>query len=132
MAHERHLPSPTDRELEILGVLWDRGPSTVREVYEQLGDRRATGYTTFLKLMQIMADKGLLLRDEGHRSHVYLPRLTREVAQRRLVDDLLDKAFGGSARQLVMRLLSSESTSEEQLSRIRALLEEVEKEGQSS
>ena len=98
----------TDAELAILRVLWARGPSTVREVNEALQD--GSGYTTVLKLMQIMADKGLVLRDESERSHVYRPRLPESETQRQLVGDLLDRAFGGSAHQLVLRALSAKGT----------------------
>src|SRR5689334_19153581 len=88
------LPRPTDAELAILRVLWDRGPSTVRAVHEALTDARETGYTTSLKLMQIMAEKGLVTRDESSRTHIYSARLTQDQTQRQLIADLVDRAFG--------------------------------------
>lgn len=119
-------PRPTDAELEILRVLWDRGPSTVREVYETLEREKETGYTTVLKFLQIMKEKGLVTRDETSRSHVYTARLREEETQGQLVRDLLDRAFGGSARNLVMRALSSKEVSAEELGEIRDLLERME------
>src|SRR5215218_5556745 len=95
---------PTDAELSILRVLWDRGPSTVREVYLALQEAKATGYTTALKLMQIMVGKGLLDRDDSRRPQVYRPRTPAEETQRTLVRDLLDRAFAGAADQFVMRV----------------------------
>ena len=114
---------PTDAEIAILAVLWRRGPSTVREVHEALRSEQDTGYTTVLKLMQIMAQKGLVARDEAQRSHVYRALVSEEQAQRGLVHDLVDKAFGGSAARLVLRALSSERASPEELEQIRALLD---------
>src|SRR6185369_6985704 len=96
---------PTDAELAILRVIWRRGPSTVRQVHEVLSQDREIGYTTVLKLMQIMTEKGLVERDESERTHVYQSMLTQEETQQQLVGDLLDKAFGGSASQLVMQAL---------------------------
>jgi len=121
---ENELPRPTDAELEILKVLWRRGPSTVREVFETLAETRGTGYTTVLKLMQIMADKGLVTRDETARAHVYAPRAPEAQTQRQLVRDLVDRAFGGSAAQLVMQALSDKRASQEDLKQIRKLLDE--------
>lgn len=120
-------PRPTPAELEILRVLWDQGPSTVREVQAILEKRHPTGYTTALKLLQIMTEKGLVRRDERERAHVYQARLPQEQTQERLVGDLLDRAFGGSASGLVMRALSSGKTSPEELARIRQLLDRLEK-----
>ena len=121
-------PLPTDAELSILRVLWQRGPSTVRAVQEQLERKERTGYTTVLKLLQIMREKGLVTRDESQRAHVYRAAVGEASAQRRLVDDLLERAFGGSARALVMRALSSERVSAEELDDIRALLNTLEQE----
>ena len=121
------LPRPTDSELAILRVLWDRGPSTVRAVHEALVDARETGYTTTLKLMQIMADKRLVARDESQRSHVYRPLVEESPTQRRLVLELIDRAFEGSASRLVLNALSSRPTSKDELAQIRALLDEIEK-----
>lgn len=117
-------PRPTPAELEILRALWRRGPSTVREVHEGLG--RHTGYTTVLKLLQIMADKGLVTRDEKERAHVYAARVPEAETQRQLVRDLLDRAFGGSAAKLVMHALSAKKTSAAEIARIRRLLDEIE------
>jgi predicted transcriptional regulator len=123
---DRELPRPTDAELEILKVLWRRGPSTVREVFETLGESKTTGYTTVLKLMQIMADKGLVVRDESERAHRYEPAAPEDETQRRLVGDLLRRAFDGSAKKLVMQALSAERASAEELSEIRRMLDELE------
>ena len=117
---------PTDAELAILRVIWRRGKSTVRQVYEELSRGREMGYTTVLKLMQIMTEKGLLDRDETERTHVYRARLTQEQTQKQLVGDLLEKAFGGSASQLVMRALSARPASADELAQIRQLLDELE------
>ncbi|HEY3203712.1 MAG TPA: BlaI/MecI/CopY family transcriptional regulator [Thermoanaerobaculia bacterium] len=119
-------PRPTEAELEILRVLWERGPSTVREVQAELSEGRAVGYTTVLKLLQIMAEKGLVRRDESQRAHVYAPRIPAEQTQRQLVGDLLARAFGGSATRLVQQALSSK-TSHEEISRIRRFLDEIER-----
>jgi BlaI family transcriptional regulator, penicillinase repressor len=116
---------PTEAELEILRVLWERGPSTVRHVHESLAQQRDTGYTTTLKLMQIMAEKGLVTRDESARTHVYTARLSQETTQRQLVNDLVERAFGGSAAELVLRALSSHKTSAEELGEIRRLIDEA-------
>lgn len=116
---------PTDAELAILGVLWRRGPSTVREVHAELEPSQGTGYTTVLKLMQLMLQKGLLMRDESSRSHVYRPASAQAQTQRRLLGDLMDRAFAGSPAQLVMRALSVKRSSPEELAQIRAMLDEL-------
>ena len=120
----RSQPRPTDAELAILRVLWERGASTVRQVHEVLADTRDTGYTTTLKLMQIMADKGLVTRNETERTHVYTASAAQEQTQRQLVQDLVDRAFGGSAAQLVMRALSAEGATEAELKNIRKLIDD--------
>jgi predicted transcriptional regulator len=120
----KRLPRPTDAELAILRVLWDLGPSTVRQVHDVLGRTRQAGYTTVLKLMQIMAEKGLLRRDERERTHVYQPELSEGETQRQLVGDLLDRAFKGSAARLVMQALDARETTPEELAEIRRLLDE--------
>ncbi|HET9263746.1 MAG TPA: BlaI/MecI/CopY family transcriptional regulator [Vicinamibacterales bacterium] len=117
------LPRPTDAELAILRVLWARGPSTVRQVHEVLSRERPAAYTTALKLLQIMTDKGLVSRDERDRSHVYQARLTEAQTQRQLVRDLLDRAFGGSAAKLVMQALAAKRASPEELLEIRRLID---------
>jgi predicted transcriptional regulator len=121
----RKIPKPTERELGILRVLWERGPSTVREVHEHLHEDSETGYTTTLKFMQIMAEKGLVVRDESKRTHVYEAACSREETQNQLVSDLLEKAFGGSARHLVMSALSSKKPSKKEIEEIRRLLENL-------
>jgi predicted transcriptional regulator len=121
-----HVPLPTDAELEILRVLWERGASTVREVHDHLNRVRTTGYTTVLKLLQIMTEKGLVERDESQRAHVYRPCLAEADTQGRLVDNLLSRAFGGSAEKLVLRALSARPASSEELQRIRELLDSLE------
>jgi predicted transcriptional regulator len=124
---KKPLPRPTEAELAILRVLWDRGPSTVRDVQQALEVERGTGYTTALKLLQIMTEKGLVRRDDRQRTHVYEAALPAEATQRQLVRDLLDRAFGGSARQLVMQALSAERASKADLAEIRKLLNTLEK-----
>lgn len=121
------LPRPTDAELEILTVLWSRGPSTVREVHEAIGARRSAQYTTVLKLLQIMDEKGLVKRDQTQRAHVYEPSQPRERTQRQLAGDLLERAFGGSARSLVLGALGARKTSKKELAELRQLLDDYEK-----
>jgi BlaI family transcriptional regulator, penicillinase repressor len=117
---------PTPAELEILGVLWKRGPSTVRDVQEALDQERPTGYTTVLKLLQIMTEKGLVRRDETNRAHVYAASLPEDHTQRQLVRDLVDRAFGGSAMKLVMHALSSRKASAGEIAHIRRMLDDME------
>jgi predicted transcriptional regulator len=119
-------PKPTDAELAILRVLWEQGPSTVRQILQVLDRARPTGYTTVLKLLQIMTEKGLVRRDESERSHVYRARLSEDQTQQQLLGDLLDRAFAGSTSRLVMQALSSRKTSAEDLAAIRRLLDEWE------
>ena len=126
MADRKHLPRPTDSELAILRVLWERGPSTVREVQEALS---ASGYTTLLKLLQIMTDKGLVVRDETERAHVYAAALSEQRTQRQLLADLMDRAFGGSPAKLVMQALSGRKATPGDLNAIRELLDRLEGEG---
>ena len=120
---KHELPRPTDAELAILRVLWDRGASTVRQVHDVLSRERPTAYTTALKLLQIMTEKGLVRRDETDRTHIYEPRLSEEQTQRQLVRDLLDRAFAGSASKLVMQALAARRASPEELGEIRRLLD---------
>ena len=119
-------PRPTDAELAILRVLWQRGACTVRQVHEELQPGRPTAYTTALKLLQIMTEKGLVRRDESDRSHVYHARNSEEQTQRQLVRDLLDRAFGGSSSKLVMQALNARRASSEELSEIRRLIDDRE------
>jgi predicted transcriptional regulator len=120
-------PRPTDAELEILTVLWSRGPSTVREVHETIIQRRPAQYTTVLKLLQIMAEKGLASRDEQERAHRYAASRPREWTQRQLAGDLLRRAFAGSAKSLMLGALSAGKTSKQELAEMRQLLDQFEK-----
>ncbi len=121
-----HLPKPTEAELAVLRVLWERGPSTVREVWEQLSPRQRTGYTTVLKIMQIMFEKGLLNRDESDRSHVYRAARSEAQTQRQVVGHLLDRLFAGSAPKLVMQALAARKATPAELREIRKLLDDME------
>ena len=123
-------PIPSNAELEILRILWRRGPSTVRDVHDELKGERDVGYTTVLKIMQVMAEKKLVTRDESERSHVYNPAVEEKSVKRRLVSELLDKAFDGSAAQLVMQALSDKRASPEDLKKIRKLLDESSRKSQ--
>ncbi|HVR43031.1 MAG TPA: BlaI/MecI/CopY family transcriptional regulator [Thermoanaerobaculia bacterium] len=125
---DTRLPRPTDSELAILRVLWDRGECTVREVHDVLSGSSPIGYTTVLKLMQIMTEKGLVERDETRRAHVYRSRATEQKTQRQLLHDLVDRAFAGSASKLVMQALASNRTSADDLKEIRGVLARLEKE----
>jgi predicted transcriptional regulator len=116
------VPKPTDGELAILRVLWTRGPSTVRQVYEELSRDRTLGYTTALKLLQIMTEKGLTTREEQGQHHLYRARYTEAATQRRLITDLLERAFGGSTSTLVMQALATKRASPAELREIRRLL----------
>src|SRR5580693_4477844 len=120
-------PRPTDAELEILTVLWSRGPCTVREIHENTALRKATQYTTVLKMLQIMAEKGLVRRDEKERAHVYQAARPREWTQKQLAGDLLQRAFAGSAHTMMMGALSARKASKEELAELRKLLDEYEK-----
>lgn len=120
------LPKPTESELEILQVLWQHGPTTVRFVNDELNKKRDVGYTTTLKLLQLMLDKGLVLRDDDSRTHVYRAALREEETQGLLIDRLLDAAFGGSALKLVVQALGHQRTSQAELDQIRHLLNEME------
>jgi predicted transcriptional regulator len=122
-------PRPTEAELAILAVLWERGPSTVRQVHAVLGRIRRTGYTTTLKLLQIMAEKGLVLRDEKARAHVYEARQEAEKIQRQLAGDLVDRAFAGSVAAMVAQTLIAKKPAREELAQIRQAVERYEKGG---
>jgi len=117
---------PTDAELAILRVLWERGASTVRQVYEVLSAEKELGYTTVLKMLQIMDEKGLVRRDVTDRVHVFSASHSQVQTQRRLLDDLLDKAFGGSSTSLVMQALATRKASREELAEIRKMLDQAE------
>lgn len=118
-------PRPTDAELAILKVLWRRGPSTVRQVLEEIRRSRPTGYTTVLKLLQIMREKGLVTREEGGRPHIYQATFSEERTLDQLVGDLLTRAFDGSASKLVMRALSTRKASREELAEVKKLLDDI-------
>ena len=120
------LTRPTDAELAILRVLWERGPSTVRQVFEVLSAEKDLGYTTALKMLQIMSEKGLVQRDVTDRVHTFSTTQTQIQTQRHMLDDLLDKAFGGSSTSLVMQALASRQASREELAEIRILLDQAE------
>lgn len=118
---------PSETELEILRVLWERGPCTVREVHELLGRDQKTVYTTILKLMQIMHQKDLVLRDESSRSHIYRAALNEDEIKDRFVDGVVDQMFGGSAEKLILHALSRGPASAKEIKRIRRLLEKMER-----
>jgi|SRR5690348_17327231 BlaI family transcriptional regulator, penicillinase repressor len=120
-------PKPTAAELEILRVLWEHGPSTVRDVCEVLSQSKPTGYTTVLKLLQIMTAKGMVLRDEKERAHVYSAMEPAENTKRQLVSDLVQRAFAGSASQLMMHALSGKKTSAQEIAEIRRMLDAFER-----
>jgi predicted transcriptional regulator len=123
---------PTAAELEILDALWQRGAATVREIYETLSARsKPPGYTTVLKLLQIMHEKGLVERDDSAKAHIYRARQTQDETQKNLVSDLLEKAFRGSALKLVQHVLETKPASAEELAEIRNLIAEAEKKGEN-
>ena len=122
------LPRPTDAELEILTVLWSVGPATVRQVYEVICRRRTAQYSTILKFMQIMAEKGLVIRNQDQRAHIYEPAKPREWTQQQLAGDLLERAFSGSAKALLVGALSACRASKEDLAAMQKLLGEYRKE----
>lgn len=121
-------PRPTDAELEILTVLWSRGPCTVRDIHDTLTDRKPAQYTTVLKTLQIMAEKGLVRRNEEQRAHVYEAARPREWTQKQLAGDLLRRAFSGSATRLMQGALSARKASKAELAELKKLLEDYEKE----
>ena len=120
------MANPTDSELEILNVLWQCGPSTVRFVNEQLNKEKQTGYTTTLKILQIMNEKGLVSRNEESRSHVYQAENVKEDTQKKLIDKLLTSAFSGSASKMIIETLGNHQTSQEELDKIKELIRELE------
>ena len=122
----RPTPRPTDAELAILRVLWERGPRTVRQVHDVLSVNREFAYTTTLKLLQLMTEKGVAVREEDGRVHLYRAAVAQEETQRHLIRDLVDRAFGGSPSQLVMQALAAKPASAEELREIRRLLKEHE------
>jgi predicted transcriptional regulator len=127
MKDSTNSPKPTDAELDILNILWNYGAATVRQVHEHLAQIKPSQYTTTLKLMQIMAEKGLLERDETDRSHIYHTCFPRERVQRQLAAHLMDRVFGGSARNLLQGALDARKTSKKELAELRQILEDYEK-----
>src|SRR5580658_10676234 len=127
--NRQSLPLPTDAEIDILAVLWRLGPATVREIHEALA--KDSGYTTTLKQMQLMTEKGLLVRSERFRSHVYEAGVAKEQTQREIAADLLQRAFEGSSKNLVLGALAAQPASDEELGEIRQILDQLEKRGKS-
>lgn len=123
------LPNPTPVELDILRILWRRGPCTVRDVYTEMANEREVAYTTALKMLQVMTEKKLVEREEEGKAHIYRARQSEESTQRSMVGEFLDRAFGGAAEKLVMQALTSRKTSPEELAEIRRLLDRLEEEG---
>jgi BlaI family penicillinase repressor len=118
---------PTESELEILQVLWDRKEATVRDVHEELSQNKDAGYTTTLKLMQIMAEKGLVTRDTSNRTHIYKPLITIEDTRQTMLNKMIDTVFNGSASELVMQVLGNKKSSQEELDMIKEYLDKLEK-----
>lgn len=118
---------PTESELEILQVLWDKSNATVREVHEEMSKVKECGYTTTLKLMQIMFEKGLVKRDDSNKTHIYQPNVSKDKTQKQMVGKMVTSLFGGSASQLVMQALGSQTTSKEELDEIQKLLDNLKK-----
>ncbi|KXJ57620.1 BlaI/MecI/CopY family transcriptional regulator [Cognaticolwellia aestuarii] len=125
MSRDKSDIKPTEAELTLLNILWKMGPATVRQIHETVSQTQKTGYTTVLKILQIMHEKSLVIRDESNRAHVYAPANSEMVTQSSLLKDLVLKAFGGSTSKLVMRALDN-STSKEEIEDIRQLLNELE------
>jgi len=118
---------PTESELEILRVLWDKGHATVREVHETLSEHKDAGYTTTLKLMQIMFEKGLVKRDDSNKTHIYTPNVSKENTQQQMVGKMINSLFNGSSSQLVMQALGNQVPSKEELDEIQKLLDNLKK-----
>jgi BlaI family transcriptional regulator, penicillinase repressor len=127
VSREKMLPRPTEAELEILQVLWEHGDCTVRDVHEVLHERGGTGYTTALKMLQIMHEKGLVERDESQRAHIYRAAASKERTQRKFLSDMLQRVFDGSPSRLVLQALGDHKASREELREIRALLNRLDK-----
>lgn len=123
----QQLPRPTEGELELLSILWEKGPSTVRDVHEAISARRPLGYTSVLKLLQIMTEKGLVEREEAGKAHIYRAAGTQQETQSQLLSDMSRRLFAGSAAQLAMHALSTQPVSEQELEEIRTLLEKKRK-----
>lgn len=126
MAQSKTIPKPTEKELEILRIVWEKGPVSVKDVHETLGGDEANGYTTILKLMQIMHEKGQLVRQKSGKLHLYSALLSRENTQQQLLDKIIDTVFRGSATQLVLSALGSRKSSKRELKAIRDYLDQLE------
>lgn len=126
MAHDKTTVKPTEAELTLLNVLWNMGPATVRQIHDIVSTKQTTGYTTVLKILQIMHEKSLVIRDESNRAHVYAAANSQTQTQSSLIKDLIGKAFGGSTSKLVMRAID-DSTSAQEINDIRQLLNSLEK-----
>jgi len=120
-------PKPTDAEIEILHVLWEHGPLTVRQVHEDLSRTKQSQYTTTLKQLQVMTEKGLVVRDESERSHVYRAAVARDRVQRQITTHLIDRVFGGSARGMLMQVLGAKKVSKKELGEMRRMIDDFEK-----
>ena len=120
-------PKPTQAELEILSVIWERETATVREVHEVLNELKPTGYTTVLKLLQLMDEKGLVERDKANRAHIYRAKIQQNETGKQMLSDVMQKVFGGSALKLVQQVLETETTTAEDLKQIRKMIHEAER-----
>jgi predicted transcriptional regulator len=127
MRTEPQLPRPTEAELELLNILWERGPATVRDLHQAVSVKRAIGYTSVLKLLQIMTDKGLVEREESGKAHIYRPVGTQQDTQSRLVRDISERVFAGSAAALAIHALSTQPVSDQELEELRRLIEQKRK-----
>ena len=127
MARKKNI-GPTDKELQILSILWKNGPSTVRQINSKINQSETTGYTTTLKLMQIMLDKGLLKRDDSAKTHTYMHADTENLVQKEIVGSLLNRVFAGSTEKLVMSALSAKKVSKDELNNIKLLIKQKESE----
>lgn len=123
MERSTSIPRPTEAELELLQIVWAKQPATVREIHDALNEDKVSGYTTVLKLLQIMTAKGLVVRDEANRAHVYRAAFSQDAMQSRLLRDLSNRLFAGSAAQLALHALSMEQASDDELAEIRELIE---------
>ena len=124
---KKKITKPTEAELEILQILWENGPSTVRFINDELNKRKSVGYTTTLKIMQIMTEKNLVKRNEENRSHIYTAAYKKDETRKVLIDRLIETAFGGSASKLVMQALGNKKASKEEIQELRKFLDEIEK-----
>jgi predicted transcriptional regulator len=124
MRNAPQLPRPTEAELELLNILWQNGPATVRDLHQAISVKRAIGYTSVLKLLQIMTDKGLVEREESGKAHIYRPVGTRQQTQSQMVRDISERVFAGSAAALAMHALSTQPVSDQELDELRRLIEQ--------